>query len=72
LVAPLLRKRGCEGSSVETTVPTSPATGDVRTCDGVERLNQPKGAVGRSKAKATLQRPSTGKAFAAKNRVILA
>lgn len=57
---------------METSETASPMTGDVRTCDGVERLNQPKGAVGRSEAKAELQRLYTGKAFAAKNRVILA
>jgi len=34
-----------------------------------KRLTQPKGARGRSEAKAKLQRPSTGKAFVAKNHV---
>jgi hypothetical protein len=37
-----------------------------------KRLSQLKGALGRSAAKAKLQRPNTDEAFAAKNRVILA
>lgn len=57
---------------METSKPANRVTGDVRIRDSVERLNQPKGAVGRGEAKAELQRLSTEEAFAAKNRVILA